>query len=142
MIDESIFKAYDIRGTYPDQLDEDLARDIGRAFVNHLSLSGSRVVVARDMRISGENMQEAFIEGITEAGADVLSLGMVSTDALYFAVGHLEEPGGAMITASHNPKNYNGFKLCREEAIALSGESGIGEIQDLITSGKLPEPAE
>src|ERR687894_662199 len=142
MIDESIFKAYDIRGTYPDQLDEDLARDIGRAFVNHLGLSGSRVVVARDMRLSGEDLQAAFIEGVTEAGADVLSLGMVSTDALYFAVGHLEEPGGAMITASHNPKNYNGFKLCREEAIALSGESGIGQIRDLITSGKLPEAAE
>ena len=142
MIDESIFKAYDIRGTYPDQLDEDLARDIGRAFVNHLGLPGSRVVVARDMRLSGEDLQAAFIEGVTEAGADVLSLGMVSTDALYFAVGHLEEPGGAMITASHNPKNYNGFKLCREEAIALSGEAGIGEIRDLITSSKLPEPAE
>ncbi len=142
MIDESIFKAYDIRGTYPDQLDEDLARDIGRAFVNHLSLSGSRVVVARDMRLSGEDLQAAFIEGVTEAGADVLSLGMVSTDALYFAVGHLEEPGGAMITASHNPKNYNGLKLCREQAIALSGESGIGQIRDLITSGKLPPAAE
>ena len=142
MIDESIFKAYDIRGTYPDQLDEDLARDIGRAFVNHLGLSGSRVVVARDMRLSGEDLQAAFIEGVTQAGADVLSLGKVSTDALYFAVGHLEEPGGAMITASHNPKNYNGLKLCREQAIALSGESGIGQIRDLITSGKLPEPAE
>ena len=142
MIDESIFKAYDIRGTYPEQLDEGVARDIGRAFVAHLGLSGSRVVVARDMRLSGEDLREAFIGGVTEAGADVLDLGMVSTDALYFAVGHLEEPGGAMITASHNPKNYNGFKLCREEAIALSGESGIGQIRDLITSGKLPEPAE
>jgi phosphomannomutase len=142
MIDESIFKAYDIRGTYPEQLDEGVARDIGRAFVAHLGLSGSRVVVARDMRLSGEDLQEAFIGGVTESGADVLDLGMVSTDALYFAVGHLEEPGGAMITASHNPKNYNGFKLCREQAIALSGESGIGEMRDLIKSGKLPEPAE
>lgn len=142
MIDESIFKAYDIRGTYPDQLDEDLARDIGRAFVTHLGLSGSRVVVARDMRLSGEDLKRSFIEGVTGAGADVLDLGMVSTDALYFAVGHLEEPGGAMITASHNPKNYNGFKLCREDAIALSGELGIGQIRDLITSAKLPEAAE
>src|SRR5215210_1150441 len=142
MIDESIFKAYDVRGTYPEQLDEDLARNIGRAFVKYLGLSGSRVVVARDMRLSGADLQAAFIEGVTGAGADVLSLGMVSTDALYFAVGHLEEPGGAMITASHNPKDYNGFKLCREKAIALSGESGIGQIRDLITSGKLPEPAE
>src|SRR5215204_156814 len=142
MIDESIFKAYDIRGVYPDSLNEDVARDIGRAFVNHLGLSGSRVIVARDMRLSGEALEKAFIEGVTEAGADVLDLGLVSTDALYFAVGHLEEPGGAMITASHNPKEYNGFKLCREDAIALSGEHGISQIRDLITSGKLPEPAE
>jgi phosphomannomutase len=142
MIDESIFKAYDIRGVYPDSLNEDLARDIGRAFVNYLGLSGSRVIVARDMRLSGEALERAFIEGVTQAGADVLDLGLVSTDALYFAVGHLEEPGGAMITASHNPKEYNGFKLCREHAIALSGEHGIGQIRDLITSGKLPEPAE
>jgi phosphomannomutase len=142
MIDESIFKAYDIRGVYPDSLNEDLSRDIGRAFVNYLGLSGSRVIVARDMRLSGEALERAFIEGVTQAGADVLDLGLVSTDALYFAVGHLEEPGGAMITASHNPKEYNGFKLCREDAIALSGEHGIGQIRDLITSGKLPEPAE
>src|ERR671914_2486359 len=141
MIDESIFKAYDIRGVYPDQLNEQVARDIGRAFVNHLGLSGSTVVVARDMRLSGEALEKAFIEGVTEAGADVLDLGLVSTDALYFAVGHLEEPGGAMITASHNPKDYNGFKLCREEAIALSGEQGLGQILDLIVSGDLPGPA-
>ncbi|MGI8858626.1 MAG: phosphomannomutase/phosphoglucomutase [Rubrobacteraceae bacterium] len=142
MIDESIFKAYDIRGVYPDTLDEDLARDIGRAYVNHLGLSGSRVIVARDMRLSGEALENAFIKGVTEAGADVLDLGLVSTDALYFAVGHLEEPGGAMITASHNPKEYNGFKLCREDAIALSLEEGIGQIRDLILSGKTPGAAE
>jgi len=142
MIDESIFKAYDIRGVYPDTLDEDLARDIGRAYVNHLGLSGSRVVVARDMRLSGEALEEAFIEGVTEAGADVLDLGLVSTDALYFAVGHLEEPGGAMITASHNPKEYNGLKLCREDAIALSLDEGISQIRDLILSGKTPGAAE
>ena len=142
MLDESIFKAYDIRGVYPDSLDEGVARDIGRAFVNHLGLSGSRVVVARDMRLSGESLERAFVAGVTEAGADVLDLGLVSTDALYFAVGHLEEPGGAMITASHNPKEYNGFKLCRENAIALSGEAGLGQIRDLIVSGKLPDPTE
>src|SRR5215218_4688729 len=142
MIDESIFKAYDIRGVYPDSLDEGAARDIGRAYVNYLGLSGSRVVVGRDMRLSGEALECAFIKGVTEAGADVLDLGLVSTDALYFAVGHLQEPGGAMITASHNPKQYNGFKLCREDAIALSGEAGLGEIRDAIVSGDLPEPAE
>jgi phosphomannomutase len=142
MVDQSIFKAYDIRGVYPDTLDEDVARDIGRAYVDHLGLSGSRVVVARDMRLSGEALQKAFVEGVTRSGADVLDLGLISTDALYFAVGHLEESGGAMITASHNPKEYNGFKLCREDAIALSGEEGINQIRDLIASGKLPNPAE
>ncbi len=139
-MDESIFKAYDIRGLYPDALNEDVARQVGRAYVRYLDLSGSRVVVGRDMRLSGEALEEAFVEGVTEAGADVLDIGLVSTDALYFAVGHLGEPGGAMITASHNPKDYNGLKLCREEAIALSGEEGIYQIRDLITSGKLPEP--
>src|SRR5215207_7548624 len=127
MLDESIFKAYDIRGVYPENLDEGVARDIGRAFVKYLDLQGSRVVVARDMRLSGE---------------DVLDLGLVSTDALYFAVGHLEEPGGAMVTASHNPKDNNGFKLCREDAIALSGDAGLGEIRDLIVGEELPDAAE
>jgi phosphomannomutase len=141
-MDESIFKAYDIRGRYPDTLNEDVARKIGRAYVSFLGLSGSRVVVGRDMRLSGEPLEDAFVRGVTEAGADVLDIGLVSTDALYFAVGHLEEPGGAMITASHNPKDYNGFKLCREDAIALSGDEGISQIRDLITSGKLPEPNE
>src|SRR5215210_7076441 len=142
MLDESIFKAYDIRGVYPESLDEGVAADIGRAFVAHLDLSGSRVIVARDMRLSGEPLEEAFIRGVIEAGADVLDIGLVSTDALYFAVGHLEEPGGAMITASHNPKEYNGLKLCRENAIALSGEEGIFQIRDLILSGKLPKAHE
>ncbi|HVD34832.1 MAG TPA: phosphomannomutase/phosphoglucomutase, partial [Rubrobacter sp.] len=85
MLDESIFKAYDIRGIYPESLDEGVATDISRAFVKHLDLSGSRVVVARDMRISGETLENAFIQGVTETGADVLDLGLVSTDALYFA---------------------------------------------------------
>jgi len=141
-MDESIFKAYDIRGVYADSLNEDVARQIGRAYVNYLELSGSRVIVGRDMRLSSEALEGAFIQGVTEAGADVLDIGLVSTDALYFALGHLEESGGAMITASHNPKEYNGFKLCRENAIALSGEEGIFQIRDLITSGKLPEPSD
>ncbi|MGI8649036.1 MAG: phosphomannomutase/phosphoglucomutase [Rubrobacter sp.] len=142
MIDESIFKAYDIRGVYPGGLDEETAREIGRAFVGHLRLFGSRVVVGRDMRLSGELLQNAFVEGVTQSGADVLDLGMISTDAMYFAVGHLGEPAGAMITASHNPKQYNGFKLCREEAQALSGDEGLFEIRDMIASGKLPDVAE
>lgn len=141
-MDASIFKAYDIRGVYPDSLDEDTARDIGWAFVHYLGLQGSRVVVARDMRLSGDALKDAFIEGVTGSGVDVLDLGPISTDALYFAVGYLEEPGGAIVTASHNPKDYNGLKLCRENAIALSGEEGIFQIRDLAASGKPHAPAE
>jgi phosphomannomutase len=142
MIDESIFKAYDIRGTYPDQLDEDLARDIGRAFVNHLGLPGSRVVVARDMRLSGEDLQAAFIEGVTEAGADVLSLGMVSDRRAVLRRG---APGGA--GGGHDHGLPQPQELQRLQAVPREGHSalrgvGIGEIRDLITSGKLPEPAE
>lgn len=142
MLDESIFKAYDIRGVYPENLDEETARSIGRAFVGHLGLAGSRVVVGRDMRLSGELLQDAFTRGITESGADVLDLGMVSTDAMYFAVGHLEEHAGAMITASHNPKQYNGFKLCKEEAQSLSGDGDLAKMKAMISSGNLPAKSE
>ncbi|WP_119067457.1 phosphomannomutase/phosphoglucomutase [Rubrobacter indicoceani] len=142
MNDDSIFKAYDVRGIYPDSLDEQTAKEIGQAFVGHLGLAGTRVVVGRDMRLSGKPLLEAFIEGVTESGADVLDLGMVSTDAMYFAVGHLEEHAGAMITASHNPKQYNGFKLCREEAQSLSGDEDLARMREMILSDRLPPKAE
>ena len=140
MLDESIFKAYDIRGVYPENLDEGVARDIGRAFVKYLDLQGTRVVLAGDMRHSGEALEKAFIEGVTEAGADVLDLGLVSTDALYFAVGHLGEPGGAMVTASHNPRDYNGFKLCREDAIRFSQATLVWARSSTSSSGKTFRP--
>ncbi len=125
-----IFKSYDIRGIYPDELNEAVAERIGRAFVDFV---GANVVaVGRDMRMSSEPLFRAFAHGITLQGADVVDLGLTSTDELYFSVGHFEYPAGAMITASHNPKEYNGFKLCREHAIALSAETGVFAIRDLV----------
>lgn len=124
-----IFKSYDIRGIYPTQLDEDTAQRIGRAFVEYLH--PATVAVGRDMRLSSEPLFRAFAEGVTRQGAGVVDLGLTSTDELYFAVGHFGYPAGAMITASHNPKNYNGFKLCRENAIPLSSETGVFAIRDL-----------
>src|SRR5688572_16913424 len=97
---DAIFKAYDIRGTYPDQLDESVSRLVGNAFVRFTD--AERVVVARDMRESSEPLAEAFAEGVTRAGADVIDVGLASTDLLYFASGTLSTPG-AMFTASHNP---------------------------------------
>ncbi|HLJ84176.1 MAG TPA: phosphomannomutase/phosphoglucomutase [Candidatus Eremiobacteraceae bacterium] len=138
-LDPSIFKSYDIRGIYPSELDENAAELIGRAFVEFLRCS--TVAVGRDMRASSEPLFQAFARGVTAAGADVVDLGLTSTDELYFAVGNFEYPAGAMITASHNPKEYNGFKLCREKAIALSAETGVYAIRDLAVSGRFSTPA-
>src|ERR1700704_1654596 len=133
-VDLGIFKSYDIRGTYPDQLDEAVAELIGRAFVQFLHPKS--VAVGRDMRASSQPLFEAFAKGVTAQGADVLDLGLTSTDELYFAVGKFGYPAGAMITASHNPKEYNGFKLCREGAIALSSETGVFAIRDIVAAGR------
>src|SRR5690242_20203951 len=107
-----LFKAYDIRGTVPDQLNPDIAYRVGRAIVAFLDVP--TVCVGRDMRVSGPVLSQALISGIRDQGADVVDIGLVSTDALYFAVGNYDYPAGVMITASHNPANYNGFKICRE----------------------------
>ncbi|GBD19384.1 Phosphomannomutase/phosphoglucomutase [bacterium HR27] len=134
----TVFKAYDVRGVYPEELDEELAYRIGRAYA--LYLRPRHVVVGRDMRISSPALAEAIIRGLLDQGVDVTNVGLVSTDALYFAVGKYRFDGGVMVTASHNPPEYNGFKLCREEAQALSLDSGIGEIRDLVLRGEFPEP--
>lgn len=138
-IDLGIFKSYDIRGTYPDQLDERVAELIGRAFVDYVG--AATVAVGRDMRESSTPLFEAFARGVMAQGADVVDLGLTSTDELYFAVGKFGYPAGAMITASHNPKEYNGFKLCREGAIALSAETGVFAIRDLVAAGAFKAPA-
>lgn len=135
----SLFKAYDIRGVVGDELTPDIAYRIGRAMVEYLKPTS--VAVGRDMRTSGEALSAALIDGIRDVGADVTDLGLVSTDALYFAVGRYGYPAGVMITASHNPAQYNGFKICREEARALSMDEGIGQIRDLVVANTFSEPS-
>jgi phosphomannomutase len=132
-INPSIFKAYDIRGTYPDQLNEDAAYKIGAALVGFLRPKS--IAVGRDMRVSSDPLAESLIRGINDAGTDVIDIGLVSTDGLYYAVGKYGYDGGVMITASHNPKQYNGFKVCRENAVPLSGNEGLGQILESIQTG-------
>src|SRR5437868_12458330 len=138
-INTSIFKAYDVRGLYPSEVNEDAARQIGRGFVAYLQ--AKRIAVSRDMRLSSPSVAAAFIEGARQQGADVVDYGMMGTDMLYFAVARDGHDGGVQITASHNPKEYNGIKLVRREAFPLSGESGIGDIRDMIAANQLPPPA-
>jgi phosphomannomutase len=138
-INPGIFKAYDVRGLYPSEVNEDAARQIGRGFVAYLK--AGRIAVSRDMRLSSPTVAAAFIEGAREAGADVVDYGMLATDMMYYAVARDGHDGGAQITASHNPKQYNGIKLVRREAFPLSGEAGLGEIRDMIAAGTLPPPA-
>jgi phosphomannomutase len=134
-----IFKAYDVRGIYPDEIDEQTARAIGAAFVVYLG--ARRVALGRDMRLSSPALAAAFIDGATSQGADVVDYGMIPTDMLYFAVARDRHDGGAQITASHNPKQYNGMKLVRREAFPLSGDAGIGDIRDMVSSSRLPPAA-
>ena len=138
-INASIFKAYDVRGLYPQEINEDAARLIGRGFVAYLK--ATRIAVSRDMRLSSPSVAAAFIEGARAQGADVVDYGMMGTDMLYFAVARDRHDGGAQITASHNPKEYNGIKMVRKEAFPLSGDAGIGDIRDTIAANKLPPPA-
>jgi phosphomannomutase len=140
-MDPSIFKAYDVRGTYGEQMDEELAYKIGRAFPRVLAeLQGTppeeqRIAVGRDMRHSAPSMSEQYARGIADSGADVLDVGMVGTEMVYWTVGSRELDGGLMCTASHNPKAYTGAKLVKRGALALSGDSGIGELKELVLEG-------
>jgi phosphomannomutase len=130
-----IFKAYDIRGVYPDQVNEATAARIGAAFA---AVTGAEsVVIGRDMRVSSGPLAGAFKEGVTSQGIDVVDIGLVSTDALYFASGHLSMPG-AMITASHNPAQYNGIKLCRAGAAPVGEDTGLRDIRRLAEQGLAP----
>ena len=125
-----IFKAYDIRGIYPTDLNEELAEKLGHAFVHFLN--AKKVVVGRDMRPHSKPIFEALAKGITEQGADVIDLGMCSTPMSYHANGALNADGSIIITASHNPAEYNGFKLCKENAIPISGATGIQDLKKII----------
>ncbi len=123
MLDPTVFKAYDVRGIYPTQLDEEGARAIGHAYVEQFS--PRRIAVGRDMRLSSPSMAAAVIEGAAAAGAEVLDIGLVGTEMLYFAVGENGLDGGVMVTASHNPKEYTGMKIVRAGALPVGGDSGL-----------------
>ncbi len=133
-----LFKAYDVRGVYPDELNPEIAYSIGRAFVTYVK--PREVAVGRDMRLSSPLLASALIDGMRDEGANVCDIGLVSTDSLYFAVGKYGFDAGVMVTASHNPAEYNGFKFCRSEARPLSMDEGIGEIRDLVLSGGFGRP--
>ncbi|MBX5475470.1 MAG: phosphomannomutase/phosphoglucomutase, partial [Thermoleophilia bacterium] len=128
MLDPKVFKAYDVRGVYPEELDEEGAEAIGRAYVEHFE--PRRIAVGRDMRLSSPGMQAAVMRGAAAAGAEVLDLGMVGTEMVYFAVGSLGLDGGIAVTASHNPKEYTGMKIVRRGALPVGGESGLLEVRD------------
>ena len=138
----ALIKAYDIRGVVPDQWGPDLAREVGTAFVEVLGIRTSdggagRIVVGHDMRPTGPDLVAAFVDGVTAAGVDVVNIGLCSTDGLYFASGRLDIPG-AMFTASHNPAEYNGIKLCRAGAAPVGQDSGLSKIRDLLERENLP----
>src|SRR5688572_25540249 len=138
-INPDIFKAYDVRGLYPSEINEDVVRQIGRGFAAYLN--PRTIGVSRDMRVSSPALAAAFIEGARGQGADVVDYGMLGTDQLYFASVEDTLDGGAQITASHNPGEYNGIKMVRQGAQPLSGDAGIGDIRDMIANDRLPPPA-
>jgi phosphomannomutase len=128
MLDPKVFKAYDVRGIYRDELDEEGAYAIGRAYVRQFE--PRRIAVGRDMRLSSPEMAAAVSRGAADEGAEVLDLGLVGTEMVYFAVGELELDGGIMVTASHNPKEYTGMKIVRRGALPVGGESGLLDVRD------------
>jgi phosphomannomutase len=134
VLDPKVFKAYDVRGIYPAELDEEGAYAIGHAYVEEFE--PSRIAVGRDMRLSSPSMARAAIEGASDGGAEVLDVGLVGTEMLYFAVGELELDGGIEVTASHNPKEYTGMKIVRGGALPVGGDSGLMEIRDRALEGQ------
>src|ERR671924_99435 len=128
MLDRKVFKAYDVRGLYPSELDEEGAYRIARAYVEEFE--PRRIAVGRDTRLSSPAVGSAVVEGAAEAGADVLDIGLVGTEMLYYAVGELSLDGGICVTASHNPKDYTGMKIVRRGALPVGGDSGLPEIRD------------
>lgn len=134
MLDKSIFKSYDIRGIYPDQLDDEVAYKIGRAFVKYTK--ARQVVVGQDMRPSSHKLFGSLVEGITDEGMDVIDVGQIPIEGLYFTVGHYGYEGGVMVTASHNPKEYNGFKMVKEKARTVRGEE-IRDIYEMLEKSRV-----
>jgi phosphomannomutase len=133
VLDPSVFKAYDVRGLYPNQLDEEGAYRVGRAYVEHFEPRS--LAVGRDMRLSSPTMAAAVIEGAAEGGADVVDIGRVGTEMVYFAVADQGLDGGICVTASHNPKDYTGMKIVRRGALPVGGDSGLAEIRERALAG-------
>jgi phosphomannomutase len=133
VLEPAVFKAYDVRGLYPSELDEEGAYAVGRAYVEEFE--ARRIAVGRDMRVSGPTMAQATIEGAADGGADVLDVGLVGTEMLYFAVGELGLDGGIAVTASHNPKDYTGMKIVRGGALPVGGDSGLLDIRERALAG-------
>ncbi len=140
MIDEPIFKTYDIRGLYPSQIDEEGAYLIGKAYADFVK--PGKIIVGHDVRESSIKMEKELIRGLIEQGVDVCQIGQITTDMLFFAVGKYGFDGGIAVSASHNPPGYGGFKLVREEAIPITGESGIMEIKELVKKNNFRQSAQ
>ncbi len=132
------FKAYDIRGRVPDELNQDICYAIGRAYADFLQ--PSRVVVGHDIRLTSPEMSDALVRGLRESGVDVLHIGQCGTEEIYFATDHFRVDGGIVVTASHNPRDYNGMKLVREGARPISGDTGLNDIRDRVAAGKFEAP--
>lgn len=130
------FKAYDIRGKVPGEVNEEMAYRLGRAYVD--LFAAKKVVVGHDIRLSGPALREALVKGLTEAGCSVVDIGTCGTEQIYFATAHLKLDGGIMITASHNPQEYNGMKLVRAGARPISGDSGLKDLEKAVVSGTFP----
>lgn len=137
-IDPTIFKAYDVRGIYGENLTDEVAYHIGRAAAQYLQVAD--IAVGRDMRLSSPQLAAAMLQGIIDQGVNAIDLGMTTTDGLYFAVGKFNYSAGIMITASHNPGKYNGMKFCRDQAFPISLETGLADIRDLTIQGNFPAP--
>jgi phosphomannomutase len=134
----SVFKAYDIRGTYPDQIDAHLAYRIGRAFADFVG--NGPLAIGHDMRTMAPEIHQACMQGVLDGGLDVIDLGLCSTPQVYFSIGHLGAAGGLNVTASHNPSQYIGFKLCGAKAVPISGDTGLKKIEEMATAASDPAP--
>ena len=144
-MDLSCFKAYDLRGRIPDQLNPELARDVGRAYASWLR--PSKVVVGQDIRLTSPELSQALTEGLVESGVDVYLIGECGTEEIYFATDHFDMDGGIMVTASHNPKDYNGMKLVREQSKPISGDTGLQAVsptamQNMVSTLRPPRQIE
>lgn len=135
-INPNIFKAYDIRGVYPKEFNEEIAYSVGQAFIQFLKKENPKIVVGQDNRLSSPAIFKSLVKGIVEQGGNVIDIGIATTPMLYWAAASLNCDGGLNVTASHNPSQYNGLKLVREKAIPISGETGIQEIKKMVLEGK------